>query len=419
MKRSLMAIAALTAVGVASAQSSVTLFGLLDEGVSGFRSESETPPGVTITKSQTALTSGNSLQSRFGFRGTEDLGGGLGASFWLEASLLANTGTGVAGGGGIAFNRRSTVGLTGAFGELRLGRDFTPSYLNDNIFDPFNNNGVGANLVAVANGIATSFGVPNSGFQANPTYVTAANSIGYLTPANLGGFYGQLMVALNGSTSIDPGSLTAPGAAAIAANQALAAAGNNARAGRYVGGRFGYTNGSLDLALGVAASTVASNYYLGSTTTLDIWNLGATYDFGVVKLYGEYSDNKQKTSLAVNAFNPFSNSKPGANGGLIGLTVPIGVGLVKFSYSAVDYNHVPANLYPSQPRADQFAIGYLYDLSKRTALYANLSYLSNKGGASLAVNGAPLYYAGTVPGGAGNAVPNKSMGYNVGMRHAF
>jgi predicted porin len=419
MKKLFLMLTTLSLAGAASAQSSVNLFGLLDVGVSGYSSQSQTPLGVTVTKTQTALTQGNSLQSRLGFRGTEDLGGGLGANYWLEGTLITNNGTGVAAGGGIAFNRRSTVGLSGVFGELRLGRDYTPSYLSDNIFDPFNNNGVGASLIAVASGLSASYGVPNSGFQANPNYVTAPNSIGYLTPPSLGGFYGQLMYALNGATSIDPGGLTAPGAAAIVANPALAAVGNNARVGRYIGGRIGYTKGPLDVALGVASSTVASNYYVGSTTNLDIWNLGASYDFDVVKLFAEYSNNKQNTNLAVNAFNPFGATKPGANGGLLGLTVPIGVGLVKFSYSAVDYNNVPVNLYPSQPKADQFAAGYVYNLSKRTALYANAAYVSNKGGASLAVNGAPLYYVSTVPGGIGNAVPNKSMGYNIGMRHAF
>ncbi len=419
MKTPLFAMTALALAGAASAQSSVTLFGLVDEGLSSYRSQSETPLGVTVTKSQTVLTGGNSLQSRLGFKGTEDLGGGLAASFWLEAALNVGTGTGATAGGGIAFNRRSTVSLSSAFGEVRLGRDFTPTYLNDNIFDPFNNNGVGASLIAVANGLSAAFGVPNSGFQANPSYLNGVNSIGYFTPASLGGFYAQLMYAANGATSIDPGGLTAPGAAAIAANPALAAVGNNARAGRYIGGRFGYTKGPLDVALALASSTTASNYYLGSTTGLDIWNLGASYDFDIVKLYAEYSNNKQNTSLAVNSFNPFGTTKPGANGGLLGVTVPVGAGLIKFTYSAVLYNNLPANLYPSQPKADQFALGYVYNFSKRTAIYVNTSYLNNKHGASLVVEGAPLYYTGTVPGGAGNAVPNKSMGYNVGVRHAF
>ena len=116
---------------------------------------------------------------------------------------------------------------------------------------------------------------------------------------------------------------------------------------------------------------------------------------------------------------PFGTTKPGANGGLLGLTVPIGAGLIKFTYSGVNYNNLPATAYPSQPKADQFALGYVYNFSKRTAVYINTAYLSNKHGASLVVEGAPLYYTGTVPGGVGNAVPNKSMGYNIGLRHAF
>ena len=139
----------------------------------------------------------------------------------------------------------------------------------------------------------------------------------------------------------------------------------------------------------------------------------------MVKLYGEYSNNKQNTKLAVNAFNPFGVSTPGANGGLFGVTVPIGAGLFRASYAEVRYNNLPLNLFATQPKSDQFAIGYIYNLSKRTALYATASFLSNKDGAALAVTGSPLFYTGTVPGGIGNAVPNKSKGYDLGIRHGF
>jgi predicted porin len=370
-----------------------------------------------VTKSQSAVTSSGYTGSRLGVRGTEDLGGGLAANFWLEAGFNTDTGIG-AGSGGLSFNRRSTVSLSGVYGEVRLGRDYTPTFFNDNIFDPFLTNGVGTNLIATANG-GTAFGVPNSGFQLNPNYVRASNSVSYFLPPNLGGFYGQVMYAFNEKTSYDPGSLTPPGAAAIVANPALAATADNARVGRYVGARVGYANGPLDIALAYGESTIGSNYYFGSTTTLDIWNLGASYDFGAAKLFGEYSNNKQVTKLAVNAFNPFGITKPGANGGLIGVTVPIGASLIRVSYAEVRYNNLPPSIFAKQPKADQFALGYVYNLSKRTALYATASYLSNKDGAALAVTGSPTFYLGTVPGSIGNAVPNTSKGYDLGIRHAF
>ena len=87
MKKSLVALAALAVAGVASAQSSVTLFGVVDAAISGYSNKSDTIFGSSIKTSQTALTNSGYNSSRLGFRGTEDLGGGLAASFWLEAAL--------------------------------------------------------------------------------------------------------------------------------------------------------------------------------------------------------------------------------------------------------------------------------------------------------------------------------------------
>ena len=110
----LVALGALALAGMASAQSSVTLFGVVDAAVSGYKSQSETLFGTTISKSQTVLSSGGYNTSRLGFRGTEDLGGGVAASFWLEAGMTNDNGGGAANGGGLNFNRRSTVSLSGS-----------------------------------------------------------------------------------------------------------------------------------------------------------------------------------------------------------------------------------------------------------------------------------------------------------------
>ncbi len=414
MKRFIFTATAVTVAGVASAQSSVTLFGVVDIGVSSYKSQSQTPLGVSVTASKNAMSNSGYTTSRLGFRGTEDLGGGLGASFWLEAGLNPASGTLQATGGGLDFNRRSTVSLTGAFGELRIGRDYTPSYWNDTVFDPLGNNGVGTNLITNAN-----LGVPNSGFLPNPNYVRASNSVGYFLPPGLGGLYGQAMYAFSGATTYDPGTLTPPGAAAVAANPALAKTPDNARAGAYIGGRVGYTNGALNVALGYAQSTLASNYYAGSTTTLDTLNMGATYDFGVLKLFGEYSNNKQKIDLATNTFNPFGTTKSGFNGGLLGITVPIGASLIRAGFSTVRYNNLPVNILESQPKANQYAISYVYNLSKRTAVYTTFAYISDKNGAGLGILGAPTFFTGVIPGGVGSAVPNKSMGVDFGISHVF
>ena len=87
MKKSLVALAALAVAGVASAQSSVTLFGVVDAAFSGYSNKSENIFGQEVKVTKNQLTNSGYNSSRLGFRGTEDLGGGLAASFWLEASL--------------------------------------------------------------------------------------------------------------------------------------------------------------------------------------------------------------------------------------------------------------------------------------------------------------------------------------------
>src|SRR5205085_8104847 len=122
MKKLAPIAAAILACGAAHAQSSVTIFGLLDVNVGRYSGGGP---------SQTVLGTDGLQSSRIGFRGQEDLGGGLSASFWLESGINPDSGTGGtsntnnqstggAGGGGIVFGRRSTVSLSGPFGEVRL-----------------------------------------------------------------------------------------------------------------------------------------------------------------------------------------------------------------------------------------------------------------------------------------------------------
>ncbi|MEJ8826943.1 porin [Variovorax humicola] len=409
-------MAAWAGIGTASAQSSIIVFAVVDNSVSGYRNQAKGPLGTSVTTSQTALTSSALTPSRFGFRGREDLGGGLGASFWLEAGVNTNDGTGAGPDGLVQFNRRSTVSIDdGDLGELRLGRDYTPTYWNDSLFDPFGVNGVGTSLIATASGQAPP-GSFKSGWS-NAQYSRASNSIGYHLP-ELGGFYGQVMYAFNEKITYDPGGTTPPGVAAIAANPALAATPDNARAGRYVGARGGYRSGPVDVALSYGESTVGSNYYVGSTTTIKIWNVAGSYNFGIAKVLGEYSNNKMDTSLATNAFNPFGVTRPEFDGILIGVVAPLGQGDLRASYSAVRYKHVNMNTFGlnPDPKADKFAIGYVYNFSKRTAVYATFAYLSNKDGAGLTIGG-PNYYTQAIAGVA--PVPDKSYGYDLGLRLSF
>ena len=100
MKKSLIALAALAAAGAASAQSSVTLFGIVDATIAHGRASG------TGNANKTALSNSGYNSSRLGFRGTEDLGGGMSASFWLEGGVSNDDGAGKTSGA-FAFERRS------------------------------------------------------------------------------------------------------------------------------------------------------------------------------------------------------------------------------------------------------------------------------------------------------------------------
>jgi predicted porin len=360
MKKSLIAVAALAAAGMASAQSSVTLFGVLDA--------SFTHGSADNSKSQ--LTDSGYNSSRLGFRGTEDLGGGMSASFWLEAGINNDNGTGdatstnnqasgtttaTAGTQGLTFNRRSTVSLAGNWGELRLGRDYTPQFWNHTIFDPFGTNGVGTTATLLA-GQA----------QADSVALRASNSIGYFLPGTLGGFYGQAMYALG--ENVQDGSATEDD-------------------GRMAGARFGYAAGPFNVAFAYAQTKFA-------VADFKTANIGGQWDFGFAKLMGIYQSQKvEGAAIDLNI-----------KGWLVGASIPVGAGEIRGSYSTSDYDDA------ADSSVTKYALGYVHNLSKRTAVYATYAHVSNDGVSALALGGA-TFNAGHV-GGSSN-------GYDIGIRHSF
>ena len=165
-------------------QSSVTLYGIADLGVRHVRNDG--------AGSINSLASGNNATSRIGLRGREDLGGGLVAGFNLEAGISADTGSSASASQ--FFDRAANVGLASrTLGEIRLGRDYVPTYSNWVRFDPFSNVGAAGvgNLISAA-----PLGPVRSAFGSSPnTLVRSNNALHYLLPAGLGGLEGGLMVA--------------------------------------------------------------------------------------------------------------------------------------------------------------------------------------------------------------------------------
>ena len=381
------ALAILAAAGVASAQSSVTLFGVVDVN---YAHGSGNGAGSS-DKSQ--LTDSGYNSSRLGFRGTEDLGGGLSASFWLEAGINPDNGTGdvtsannqaaatALGNGqqGLTFNRRSTVSLASGLGELRLGRDYSPQFWNQTVFDPFGTNGVGTTQTL------------NSGLG-GPTAVRASNSIGYFLPGNLGGFYGQFQHYL--------GENNKHGAA-------------NEKDGTGSAVRFGWANGPVNVALATSSTKFAQTAAVPAVAAIvgvpgvsvgapavaaipagggDIksTNIGGSFDFGVAQLLALATRDRVEAATQVTG-----------KGALIGALVPMGAGQIRASYSTYKTDAAAA------PKSKKFALGYVHNLSKRTALYTTFARVTNSGGAAQALNGAVT------------AANSKSSGYDFGIKHSF
>ena len=142
-------------------------------------------------------------------------------------------------------------------------------------------------------------------------------------------------------------------------------------------------------------------------------NLGASYDFGVVKLFGELSRVSKTRDYAAAPLLPLPDTN--LKGYLIGATVPVGPGLIRAAYSRVSYDTdaAPTALVPvPDPKAGKLSLSYVHNLSKRTALYATVARISNKNGAALTVGGPAFITTGVF-------APRTSTGYDLGIRHAF
>lgn len=331
MKKSLLALVALASLAssAAFAQSSVTLFGTVDATVRFVNNRS--------AGGQTSVTGDGNSNNKIGFKGEEDLGGGLKAGFHLENGFAIDTGKMV--DSTRLFNRRSTLSLISAdLGELRVGRDFTPTYLASTGYTAFGPYGL-----ASINTLIDFYGTVD-------TRVRSDNQIAYFSPS-ISGFTANVSVA--------------PGEGVD---------------GRYTGGRVSYDSGAFS---GTAAygETRSVNTKFKQTT------LAGSYDFGVVKALTSFTQGKQDA----NKSTVYS----------LGVQAPVGAaGQLRASYARVTAG--------GNNTSNVMAVGYLYSLSKRTALYSTAAFLKNGGGANR-VLAAP---ANVVFG-------ERSSGVEFGLRHNF
>ena len=323
MKKSLVALAVLAASGAAMAQSSVTLFGVVDAAYA---------VGNGSISDKTQLRNSGYNSSRLGFRGVEDLGGGMKAGFHLEAGVNNDDGTGSAssalnqaqtaanvGTQGLTFNRRSVVTLSGSMGELILGRDYTPQFWSETVYDPFGTNGVGTNIAFNKGGT---------------TGVRSSNGIGYKSPS-MGGIalWAQTWMGENASTA--------------------------AKVGDGNGFRITFDQGKF------SAAVADSSLTTGAGTTNKTSNIAGSYDLGVAKLMAQ-----SNTTKITNAADIKSS--------LIGALVPMAGGTFRISSAQSER---------AGNKQKQTSVGFVNPMSKRTDLYATYARLANSGGSAVGLNG--------------------------------
>lgn len=350
MKKNIIAtlpLIAMAATGAAFAQSSVNLYGNIDEAATV----------VNGKNTWSGLNSGGNKDSYFGLRGVEDLGGGLKAQFVLESGIDASTGNGDNSDSrksGLDFKRRATVGLAGHFGEVNLGRDETVAYKAMQGYDVFNHAGIGG---------SQSWGVGNNDDKRKD------NLIGYVSPS-----FGGLTFAANYAFGEQDHSTWKTKA---------------------------YYDAAVSYAQGPWSATFAAeqqnNTVLGGFDTRQrSYALGGGYDFGVAKLVAAYRQTNN---------NPETGSDYKNKTYTLGASAPVGAaGLVKASYNRYEYG-------TDKLKADQIALGYEHNLSKRTALYGTYAFLKNKNydGAT----GMALEPAATL------SDSGKQQGLQIGVRHSF
>jgi predicted porin len=394
MKKLLIASAALAMVaGSVQAQSSVTVYGVLDIGYSDFSNATTIANGTTTTAKgkNTGNGDGGLATSRLGFRGTEDLGGGLKANFQLEYDLIdigtggngqVNDGRSTSGAAALAapygtvaapdaagFGARySWVGLEDAkLGQLRLGRQ--EQSIHSVVVG--GSAGAGNNVT----GAVYSAGLTNASTNSasvRPHMVFLNRAVTYISPS-FNGFRVELQTA---SQEIDPGT--------GAANQVSA---------KESGGSLKYAAGKLAVAYGQAATKLDAAS-TANDQKFEQQAISATYDFGMAKVFA--LNTTRKDTVAGALMNETKNTE-------VGVQVPMGK-TVLFASAFEGDRKGPATDALANGNADTsgMQVGAIYNLSKRTAAYAIYGNQEIKG-----------------TGVTDNDLKIKSKMTSVGVRHSF
>lgn len=375
MKKTLIALAVLATSGAAMAQSTFTLYGIADASL-------ERQKGST---SVNKLTSGGLQGSRFGLKGSEDLGGGLKGVFQIESGFNLDDGTGAqarstandvyelprvpndkpvattAGSTARLFGRQAYLGLEGSFGAVRLGRQYTPI---GNVADMVGTKGY--DVLALTKTIS---GGGNSGLTDG---YRADNAITYRSPS-ISGF-------------------TAEGQYSLNTNGSEINSGTSPKQGRAFSFNGIYANGPIRAAVGYITLNDVNATVDADQKRNEILVVGG-YNLGVANLTGYFSQTEVGTG----------SSKAAQKMEVYGLSAAFPMGAITLTPGIAMAKDV--NGATNDDDATFFTLQAKYDLSKRTALYSNITSVSNKADSALGFN---------TP-----AKDSSSYGVQVGVRHSF
>ena len=340
MKKSLIAIAALAAAGAAAAQSSVTMYGQVNTGYEHSKTDI-TIGGVKTTTKTTGFQNDRAKTSRLGFKGEEALGNGLSATFALEMGFDSANGEFAES----AFNRKATVGLKGAFGEVRIGKDSTPMNEFDGSFKAIDRTDSLAKIDPDKDGKTPDL---DAAFTARPT----------------GLFYNGTFSGVSVSAAIGNNSeRTKTGDVTTKKDDSAV-----------YGLGLGYNGGAW--AVGAAFQHETKKSFDNTVTTgtahdgkVTSYGVGASYDFTVAKVYGQYKGGQYKNELPAGGKYSYDQFA-------IGVSAPFGATTLSAEYG---YNKAKETTTTAVTKfkGNVFAVQAEYAFSKRTSLVARAGQVAN------------------------------------------
>ncbi|MDA1327388.1 MAG: porin [Proteobacteria bacterium] len=330
MKLKQIALAAAVVAASSAALADVTIYGIADVNLNNGKTETgfDGEAATATSTSQGRIGSGGLSTSRIGFKGSEDLGGGMQASFQLEGKLNIDTGKNDQYDGGF-FGRQSWVGLTGNFGTVQLGKTWTSYDGVKGKFEHADNTNVGVTGDVWGTGHAYDSNV--------------SNQIKYTLPLS--------------------GGLTASLGYAFGENKTATAAAKDLTS-------LGVTYESGPLAVGYGYQNEAQNTVKDSTFNV----VGASYDLGAAKLVASWSQSSYNTGSLVNAAGKSTALKTvGTETGdakdkeyQLGVKFPMGASNLYFGYANSKVNVAGTE----RAKANGYVLAATYSLSKRTTAYA-------------------------------------------------